>query len=68
MAYAYSHLYRLPTEDALERSAVKKLLPMQEGDVQATHADVGAEAGNRHPCGGMRFVAWYRDHYRISDH
>jgi UDP-glucuronate 4-epimerase len=48
------------------------LLPMQDGDVPASHADVGAlrdwvgyapatDVGS----GVARFVAWYRSYYRV---
>jgi UDP-glucuronate 4-epimerase len=57
-------------EAALGRVAEKRLLPLQPGDVPATHADVQAlrdwvgfmpatEVGQ----GVERFVAWYRDYY-----
>ncbi len=61
-------------EHALGRTAEKRLLPMQPGDVPATYADVDAlmqdvgfapttplETGIAH------FVAWYRDYYHIGD-
>jgi UDP-glucuronate 4-epimerase len=61
-------------ERALGRTAEKRLLPMQPGDVPATYADVDAlmqdvgfapttslETGIAH------FVAWYRDYYHIGD-
>ncbi len=59
-------------EEALGRPAVKNLLPMQPGDVPATYADVDALAawvGFRPSTdvrtGVRRFVAWYRDYYRV---
>jgi UDP-glucuronate 4-epimerase len=58
-------------EDALGRKAEKNLLPMQQGDVPATYADVDAlaewvgfaPATDIHT-GVRRFVDWYRDYYR----
>ena len=59
-------------ETALGRRARKNLLPMQPGDVEATYADIAPlerDFGYR-PCtpietGVARFVAWYRDYYRV---
>jgi UDP-glucuronate 4-epimerase len=58
-------------EQALGRTARKNLLPMQDGDVPATFADVGelaAWTGFRPATpvreGVARFVAWYRDYYK----
>jgi UDP-glucuronate 4-epimerase len=59
-------------EDALGLKAQMNLLPMQDGDVPASHADVGAlrdwvgyapatDVGS----GVARFVAWYRSYYRV---
>ncbi len=59
-------------ENALGMRAQKNLLPLQDGDVPATYADVDAlkdwvgfapatEIGN----GVQRFVAWYRDYYKV---
>ena len=60
-------------EKALGRQAVKNLLPMQDGDVPATHADVDAldrwvGFTPRTPVdvGIGRFVDWYRDYYRVG--
>ena len=59
-------------EQALGRQADKRLLPMQNGDVPATYADVDAlkawvgfapRTGIRE--GVARFVAWYRGHYGV---
>jgi UDP-glucuronate 4-epimerase len=54
-------------EDALGRKAVRNLLPMQAGDVEATFADVSAldAAVGFRPAtpievGVRRFVEWYR--------
>ena len=60
-------------EKALGRTAIRKLLPLQPGDVEATFADVdslAAAVGFRPKTpieeGLRRFVAWYRSFYRIA--
>jgi UDP-glucuronate 4-epimerase len=60
-------------EKALGRTAVKNLLPMQDGDVPATYADVGAlkewvgfVPSTSIDAGIARFVDWYRSYYRVS--
>jgi UDP-glucuronate 4-epimerase len=60
-------------ERALGRTATKNFLPMQPGDVLATYADiddlardVGFRPSTPLDIGVERFVAWYRDFYRIS--
>ncbi len=57
-------------EQALDRKAVRNLLPMQPGDVPATCADVsdlgaavGFTPGTPIEVGVERFVAWYRAYY-----
>ncbi|MCA2984734.1 NAD-dependent epimerase [Gemmatimonas sp.] len=57
-------------EQALGRTAVKNMLPMQLGDVPATYADVAAleqDVGfapkTSIETGVARFVAWYRAYY-----
>ncbi len=57
-------------EQALGRKAIRKLLPMQPGDVPATYADVadlqrdvGFSPSTPIEQGLQRFVAWYRDFY-----
>ena len=59
-------------EKALGKEAKLDLLPMQPGDVRATEADTAAlqEATGFHPAtpveeGVRRFVAWYREYYRV---
>jgi len=59
-------------EQALGKQAQKEFLPLQDGDVPATHADVeelAAWTGFRPAMpvteGVKRFVAWYRDYYKI---
>ena len=59
-------------EDALGMKAVKNLLPLQDGDVPATYADVdslsawtGFVPKTDIRTGVARFVAWYRDYYRV---
>jgi len=61
-------------EGALGRTAEKRFLPMQAGDVPATYADVDAlaDAVGFRPAtsieeGVARFVAWYREFYRVGD-
>ena len=59
-------------EESLGRKARMNLLPLQPGDVPDTYADVSdlvADTGY-HPStpvaeGVARFVAWYRDFYRV---
>ena len=59
-------------EDALGLKAEKRLLPMQAGDVAATYANtdalndwVGFVPGTSLRQGIERFVAWYRDYYKV---
>ena len=59
-------------EACLGRQAIKNLLPMQPGDVPDTYADVEAliqEVGYQPATpieeGVARFVAWYREYYRV---
>jgi UDP-glucuronate 4-epimerase len=59
-------------EQALGMTAEKRLLPMQDGDVPATYADtdalrewVGFQPATPIQAGIERFVAWYRDYYRV---
>ncbi|SEQ02198.1 UDP-glucuronate 4-epimerase [Solimonas aquatica] len=61
-------------EQALGRTAQKRLLPMQAGDVPSTYADIDAlqQAVGFSPTtpietGIPRFVAWYREHYGVSE-
>ena len=58
-------------EQAVGREAVKEFLPLQDGDVPATHADVeelaqwtGFRPAMPVPEGIRRFVAWYREYYK----
>jgi len=58
-------------ENEIGKKAVRNPLPMQPGDVYATHADVAAleaATGYRPQVsieeGAKRFVKWYRDYYR----
>ena len=60
-------------ERALGRTAIKKLMPMQVGDVVSTYADIeaarrdlGFEPTTPISEGIPRFVAWYRDYHRIA--
>ena len=59
-------------EDAIGIKAQKNLLPLQDGDVPATYADVdalrdwvGFTPATDIRTGVSRFVAWYRDYYRV---
>ena len=59
-------------EQALGRTAQKNLLPLQDGDVPATYADVdtlndwvGFTPATSIRDGIGRFVAWYREYYRV---
>ena len=59
-------------EEALGMKARKEMLPMQPGDVEATWADIDAlnAATGFAPStplaeGIARFVAWYREYYRV---
>jgi UDP-glucuronate 4-epimerase len=59
-------------EAALGRQAALDLLPMQPGDVEATEADTtalqqatGFSPGTPVEEGVKRFVAWYREYYKV---
>ena len=59
-------------EDAIGIKAQKNLLPLQDGDVPATYADVdalrdwvGFTPATDIRTGIGRFVDWYRDYYRV---
>jgi UDP-glucuronate 4-epimerase len=59
-------------EDALGRKAHKNLLPLQDGDVPATYADVdalrdwvGFAPATDIQTGIRRFVDWYRGYYSV---
>nr|WP_295085109.1 NAD-dependent epimerase [uncultured Roseateles sp.] len=58
-------------EQAVGREAVKNFMPLQDGDVPATHADVEELAAWTQfrpampvPDGVRKFVAWYRDYFK----
>ena len=58
-------------ENCLGRKAVKHFLPMQDGDVQETYAniddlvaDVGFRPSTPIETGLQRFVEWYQEYYR----
>ncbi|MGM0614922.1 MAG: NAD-dependent epimerase [Pseudomonadota bacterium] len=64
--------YIAALEHALGINANKQLLPMQPGDVPDTYADVedlveqfGYQPATRVEDGVAKFVAWYRDFYRV---
>jgi UDP-glucuronate 4-epimerase len=59
-------------EDCLGKKAVKEYLPMQMGDVPATEADVddlvrdvGFKPATSIEVGIARFVAWYREYFKV---
>ncbi len=59
-------------EQALGKTAVKRMQPMQPGDVPATYADVsdleadvGFKPATPIATGIGRFVAWYREFYNV---
>jgi UDP-glucuronate 4-epimerase len=60
-------------ERCLGRTAVKRFLPLQPGDVPRTAADidllstdVGFRPGTPIEVGIERFVTWYRDYHRLG--
>ena len=60
-------------EKAVGKKAIKNMLPMQPGDVEKTYADVDALANDlgfrpKTPIeeGIRRFVAWYKEFYRVG--
>ncbi len=59
-------------EESLGRTAVRKMLPMQPGDVEATAAGtadleklIGSPPGTPLDVGIRRFVDWYRAYYSV---
>ncbi|MGK0290078.1 MAG: UDP-glucuronate 4-epimerase [bacterium] len=59
-------------EKATGKEAHKNYLPMQDGDVPATYADVddlindvGFKPNTNIEDGIQNFVAWYRDYYQV---
>jgi UDP-glucuronate 4-epimerase len=61
-------------ERALGQRARKRFLPLQAGDVVATHADsedfwrmAGFRPRTPIETGVARLVEWYREHYRIDE-
>jgi UDP-glucuronate 4-epimerase len=59
-------------EDAIGKKAEKILMPLQDGDVPQTYADVdalkdwvGFVPATSIQTGIGRFVAWYRDYYKV---
>ncbi len=59
-------------EKEFGRAAIKEMLPMQPGDVEATYADVadlerdiGFKPATPIEDGIARFAKWYRDYHRI---
>ncbi len=65
------HVIKL-LEEGLGRKAVMQMLPIQQGDVPATYADIdrakaklGFEPTTTIEAGLTRFLAWLRDHEKI---
>ncbi len=61
-------------ERALGKTAEKRMLPLQAGDVPATYAnvealvqDVGFQPATPIETGVERFVNWYKEYYKIGD-
>jgi UDP-glucuronate 4-epimerase len=59
-------------EAATGKVAEKNFMPLQDGDVPATHADVselqdwtGFKPAMPVPKGIQNFVAWYRDYFKV---
>jgi UDP-glucuronate 4-epimerase len=59
-------------EDCLGKKAEKNFLPMQDGDVPATYADVSDlmreidfKPGTTIEEGVKNFVGWYREYYKV---
>ena len=64
--------YIAAIEQALQRKAIIQLEPMQPGDVQNTYADIeasrrdlGFEPTTPISVGVPKFVAWYKEFYRV---
>lgn len=60
-------------ESALGKKAIKNLLPLQEGDVPETYADVndlmqdvGFKPSTSIETGIRNFVNWYKDYYKVK--
>jgi UDP-glucuronate 4-epimerase len=66
--------YIATIEKATGRTAIKRFLPLQPGDVPVTFADIdairrdlGFEPRTKLAEGVEKFVAWYRDYYGIRE-
>ena len=64
--------YIYAIEDALDMTAIKEYLPMQDGDVQATSADtklledwIGFKPNTSVEEGVSKFIHWYREFYNV---
>ncbi|GAA0892356.1 NAD-dependent epimerase [Fulvivirga kasyanovii] len=62
-------------EDALGKTAIKNMMPIQPGDVPATYADVdaltksvGFKPNTSIKTGIQQFVNWYLDYYKIKNY
>ena len=60
-------------EKKLNKKAIKNFLPLQEGDVEETFADIldlqkeiGFKPSTSIEAGIEKFVNWYRDYYKID--
>lgn len=65
--------YIAEIERCLGKEAIKQMMPMQPGDVPATHADVsslseyvGYEPEVNIETGVRRFVDWYLEYYKVA--
>lgn len=61
-------------EQALQKTAIKNMMPLQPGDVPATYADVealtqsvGFKPNTSIKTGIQKFVDWYLDYYKIEN-
>ena len=59
-------------ENSLGKKAIKKMLPIQAGDLPVSYADIsdlnrdfGFEPATAIETGVQNFVAWYRNYYRV---
>ena len=62
-------------EEALGKTAIKNMMPIQPGDVPATYADVealtksvGFKPNTSIKIGIQQFVTWYLDYYKIKNY
>ncbi|UII35095.1 NAD-dependent epimerase [Fulvivirga ulvae] len=62
-------------EDALGKTAIKNMMPIQPGDVPSTYADVdaltksvGFKPNTAIKTGIQQFITWYLDYYKIKNY